>query len=75
MICTAHLDRVERRKIFLSAQVEDKPGGVLYARGSALFVVPKDASQKEAPPDPAATETPVLAEQLERRSSLSAQAS
>ena len=75
VICTAHLDRVERRKIFLTAQVEDRPGGVLYARGSALFVVPKAAAQQEAPSDPAATETPVLAEQLERRSSQSAQGS
>ncbi|KAK9845096.1 hypothetical protein WJX74_010532 [Apatococcus lobatus] len=73
VICTAQLDRLERRKIFLTARVEDKPGGMLYAKGSAIFVVPREASNKEAPPDPAATQTPVLAEQLERRSSRSAQ--
>ena len=64
VICTASLDKVERRKIFVTAKVEDQPGGLLYAEGEALFVVPKDATR-----DPEATQTPVVAEQLERRSS------
>ncbi|KAK9868238.1 hypothetical protein WJX84_002908 [Apatococcus fuscideae] len=64
VICTASLDKVERRKIFVTAKVENQPGGLLYAEGEALFVVPKDATR-----DPEATQTPVVAEQLERRSS------
>ena len=61
--------------MFVSARVEDRPGGTLYATGKGLFVVPKAATNEQKPPDPEATLTPVLAEQLERRSSRSDQTS
>ncbi len=41
LICTASLDSLDGRKAWVSAQVLDKPGGILYAIGKALFVIPK----------------------------------
>ena len=41
IICTASLDSIEGRKTWVRATVKDKPDGVEYAAGKALFVIPK----------------------------------
>lgn len=41
IICTASMDSIEGRKTWVSATVKDKPDGVVYAAGKALFVIPK----------------------------------
>lgn len=41
IICTASLDSIEGRKTWVRATVKDRPDGVEYAAGKALFVVPK----------------------------------
>ena len=35
------MDSIEGRKTWVSATVKDKPDGVVYAAGKALFVIPK----------------------------------
>lgn len=42
LVCTASLESLEGRKAWVVAEVMDRPGGVLYASGRALFVIPKD---------------------------------
>ena len=42
LVCTASLESMEGRKAWVVAEVMDRPGGVLYASGRALFVIPKD---------------------------------
>ena len=42
LICSASLQSLEGRKAWVTAEVLDRPGGVLYATGKALFVIPKD---------------------------------
>ena len=41
IICTASLDSIEGRKTWVRATVKDRPDGVEYAAGKALFVIPK----------------------------------
>lgn len=41
IICTASLDSIEGRKTWVRATVRDRPDGVEYAAGKALFVIPK----------------------------------
>lgn len=41
IICTASLDSIEGRKTWVRATVKDRPDGVEYAAGRALFVIPK----------------------------------
>ena len=41
IICTASLDSIEGRKTWGTATVRDRPDGVKYAAGKALFVIPK----------------------------------
>ncbi|DBA95108.1 TPA: hypothetical protein ACH3X1_002620 [Trebouxia sp. C0004] len=41
IICTASLDSIEGRKTWVRATVKDRPDGVEYAAGEALFVIPK----------------------------------
>ncbi len=41
IICTASLDSIEGRKTWVTATVKDRPDGVEYAAGTALFVIPK----------------------------------
>lgn len=41
IICTASLDSIEGRKTWVRAVVKDRPDGVEYAAGKALFVIPK----------------------------------
>ncbi|KAL0049898.1 hypothetical protein WJX82_000211 [Trebouxia sp. C0006] len=41
IICTASLDSIEGRKSWVRATVKDRPDGVEYAAGKALFVIPK----------------------------------
>lgn len=41
IVCTASLDSIEGRKTWVRATVKDKPDGVEYAAGKALFVIPK----------------------------------
>lgn len=37
----AHVDRIDRRKVFLKGKLRNGPEGEIYAEGSALFVVAK----------------------------------
>ena len=41
IICTASLDSIEGRKTWVRATVKDRPDGLEYAAGKALFVIPK----------------------------------
>ena len=41
IICSASLDSIEGRKTWVRATVKDRPDGVEFAAGKALFVVPK----------------------------------
>lgn len=41
IICTASLDSIEGRKTWVRAAVRDRPDGIEYAAGKALFVIPK----------------------------------
>jgi hypothetical protein len=42
LVCTASLQSLDGRKAWVLAEVLDQPGGMLYATGKALFVIPKD---------------------------------
>lgn len=50
LICTASLLLLEGRKAWVLAEVLDRPGGMLFATGKGLFVIPKD---KMLPPSKA----------------------
>ena len=50
LICTASLLSLEGRKAWVLAEVLDRPGGMLFATGKGLFVIPKD---KMLPPSKA----------------------
>jgi acyl-coenzyme A thioesterase PaaI-like protein len=39
--CTAKLNSIEGRKIWVSAEMLDKPGGLVFATGKALYVTPR----------------------------------
>lgn len=41
IVCTASLDSIEGRKTWVRATVKDRPDGLEYAAGKALFVIPK----------------------------------
>lgn len=41
IICTARVESVEGRKAWISAEVMDRPGGLVYASGRALYVTPR----------------------------------
>ena len=41
VICTAKVLSIEGRKIWVSAEMLDKPGGIVFATGKALYVTPK----------------------------------
>mmetsp|Transcript_8513 Transcript_8513/g.25543 ORF Transcript_8513/g.25543 Transcript_8513/m.25543 type:complete len:229 (-) Transcript_8513:627-1313(-) len=43
VVCTARVLSVEGRKIWLAAEVLDRPGGTLFAQGKALFLTMKPA--------------------------------
>lgn len=40
LLCTAEVERVEGRKLWMRATLRDSPGGKVYATGRALFVSP-----------------------------------
>lgn len=44
VVCSARLESVEGRKIWVVAEVADRPGGTVYASGRALYVTPKQAA-------------------------------
>ena len=40
LLCTAELERIEGRKLWMKATLRDCPNGKVYATGRALFVSP-----------------------------------
>lgn len=54
VLCTAKLDKTERRKIFTSAQLRDGPEGLIYAEGKALYITVRDPEQEATAAQPKA---------------------
>ena len=52
--CTARVLSVEGRKIWVGAEMVDRPGGVPYAVGKALYVTPRESATTTAEPTTAA---------------------
>ncbi|GMH40479.1 hypothetical protein BSKO_08383 [Bryopsis sp. KO-2023] len=44
VLCTSRLESVEGRKLWMVAEVKDKPNGTTYATARALFVTPRVSS-------------------------------
>lgn len=40
LLCTAEVERIEGRKLWMRAKLLDAPDGKVYATGKALFVAP-----------------------------------
>ena len=43
VVCTTALESVDGRKTWVTAELRDRPDGVLYASARALFVIPRQA--------------------------------
>lgn len=41
LICTAKAESIEGRKLWATAQIQDRPGGTVYVTGKALFLTSK----------------------------------
>lgn len=48
-ICTAWVDSIEGRKVWVQAAMLDKPGGTVFATGKALYVTPRQEAAAAAP--------------------------
>ena len=44
VLCEAELESIDGRKMWMTARVQDRPGGKVYASSRALFVVPRTTS-------------------------------
>ena len=41
LVVTCDVERIEGRKVFMSARLQDRPGGATFATSKAVFVAPK----------------------------------
>jgi len=42
LLATVEVDKIEGRKLWMTATLRDSPGGKVYAKGRALFVAPSN---------------------------------
>lgn len=55
VVCTTSLESVDGRKVWVRAELRDRPGGVLYSSARALFVIPRQIPAPEVAPSEAAS--------------------
>lgn len=40
LLCSAKLEKIEGRKLWMTAELKDSPDGIVYANAKALFISP-----------------------------------